>query len=242
MRWTRTTIHGQKLSSRSALILWKVDIRHGISVSLSALFSIPAFDLGYKLVPAMNPRSIIVIVFSLLYSSTAQAYSPYTTTQPLTAGTDPTIQPRAAPATHPALQILNISTLTPSTNDITCFTTGTHTNVTSCRPTLNHFRTFPFYRLIQPFREGFSPKLPNKPPLIIYHRESTCAVEIQATSPLIEDEFSYEQVRGVATDIVEECQEEGGFGGYGPVGAGVGWMVKVIGFDGTEVGGEDGDG
>lgn len=46
----------------------------------------------------------------------------------------------------------------------------------------------------------------------------------------------------MATDIVEECQEEGGFGGYGPVGAGVGWMVKVIGFDGTEVGGEDGDG
>lgn len=44
------------------------------------------------------------------------------------------------------------------------------------------------------------------------------------------DRFSYEMVRQKATDLVEECQEYGGMGGWSPMGRGLGWYVKIIGY------------
>lgn len=58
-------------------------------------------------------------------------------------------------------------------------------------------------------------------------------MEIEAANPSVEDRFSFEQVRGLATDIVEDCQTKGGFGGFASIGVkeGVGgWTVRVIGF------------
>lgn len=49
------------------------------------------------------------------------------------------------------------------------------------------------------------------------------------------DRFSYEMVRALATDIVESCQDEGGFGGWSPIGRGVGWWVRVTGYNGPEL-------
>ena len=44
------------------------------------------------------------------------------------------------------------------------------------------------------------------------------------------DKFSYEMVRQRATDIVEECQDYGGLGGWSPMGRGLGWYVRIIGY------------
>jgi len=185
----------------------------------------------------MEFQKLIVIAFSLLLSSTGLAHPLQTSIQPITSVPGLTILPRFALDSSPYPNIFNASRhpfFPPPNTPIYCFAEGTYTNVTSCRPTLNHFRTFPAYRKIQPFLENSLPKLPNKPPLIIYHKQSTCAVEIAASSPTIEDRFSFEQVRGLATEIVEDCQNKGGFGGYAAIGRGEGWVVRVIGFNGTE--------
>ncbi len=44
------------------------------------------------------------------------------------------------------------------------------------------------------------------------------------------DDFSFEQARGLAIEILEECEEKGGRGGVAPIGHGVGWAVSVIGW------------
>ena len=113
---------------------------------------------------------------------------------------------------------------------ITCFQTGMRTTVPTCRATLNVLRTFPFYRRIQDFQESRSPTIPDKPPLYVYVRSSDCALELASGRPEVVDRFSYEMVRQKATDIVEECQDYGGFGGWSPMGRGLGWYVKIIGY------------
>ncbi|CAF9940849.1 MAG: hypothetical protein HETSPECPRED_002657 [Heterodermia speciosa] len=113
---------------------------------------------------------------------------------------------------------------------ITCFQTGRRTTVATCRPTLNVLKTFPFYRRIQNFQESRSPTVPDKPPLYVYVRSSDCALELASGRPDVVDRFSYEMVRQKATDLVEECQEYGGMGGWSPMGRGLGWYVKIIGY------------
>ncbi len=62
------------------------------------------------------------------------------------------------------------------------------------------------------------------------------------------DHFSFEQVRALATDIIEECREGGGKGwgrgGGAPIGRGVGWVVAVGGYamEGVGEGGSVGGG
>ena len=114
---------------------------------------------------------------------------------------------------------------------ITCFQTGLRTTVATCRPTLNVLRSFPFYRRVQNFQESRSPTVPEKPPLYIYVRSSDCALELASGRPDVVDRFSYEMVRQKATDIVEECQDYGAFGGWSPMGRGLGWYVKIIGYN-----------
>ena len=114
---------------------------------------------------------------------------------------------------------------------ITCFQTGMRTTtVATCRPTLNVLRTFPFYRRVQTFQESRSPTIPDKPPLYVYVRSSDCALQLASGRPDVVDRFSYEMVRQKAIDIVEECQDYGAFGGWSPMGRGLGWYVKIIGF------------
>ncbi len=116
---------------------------------------------------------------------------------------------------------------------IECFQGGRGriaTDVDGCRPTLNHFRTFPNYRRLQDFIEGRCPKLPSKPPYAVHQVQSTCAIQIYSGNPLTRDAFSFEQVRALATQILEDCQDPGGYGGFAPIGRGVGWEVVVIGF------------
>ena len=129
-----------------------------------------------------------------------------------------------------AAVVYSSSPPTPSPHRIRCLHSGIETNVTSCRPTLNYIRTFPSYRRIQDFQEGRSPKLPETPPLYVFAVASTCAIEVACGNPSLIDRFSYEIVRALATEIVEECQDEGGFGGWSPVGRGIGWWVRVVGF------------
>lgn len=45
------------------------------------------------------------------------------------------------------------------------------------------------------------------------------------------DAFSFEEVRRLATEIVEDCQDLGGRGGWSGIGRGVGWRVRVIGVE-----------
>ena len=117
--------------------------------------------------------------------------------------------------------------------EIECFHSGQDrpfTNVEGCRPTLNYFRTFPNYRLVQDFMEARYPKLPSKPPYAVHHTRSNCAVQIASTSPLVIDKFSFEQARALATEILEMCEDSGGHGGVAPIGHGTGWRVAVVGY------------
>ena len=130
--------------------------------------------------------------------------------------------------------ITNAATVPPAPiGSIECFRDGQGrmaTDVDGCRPTLNHFRTFLNYRRLQDFIEGQCPKSPSKPPYAVHHLQSNCAVQIASGNPNIRDDFSFEQARALATEILEECQDRGGRGGFAPIGHGVGWRVAVIGF------------
>ena len=57
----------------------------------------------------------------------------------------------------------------------------------------------------------------------MFSKKSDCAIEIASGNPYIVDRFSYEMVRSVAIDIVEACQDVGGFGGWSPIGNCIGW-------------------
>ncbi|KAL2042751.1 hypothetical protein N7G274_004510 [Stereocaulon virgatum] len=136
---------------------------------------------------------------------------------------------RSKPPTSPPLTHFN-STALPQGFQIACSTTGNHKiTVDSCRPTLNHFRVFPDYRRIQSFLEGKYPKK-EPPPLILHHKNANCGVKIASLYPLVEDRFSWEQIRATATDIVADCEDKGGWGGWSPVGTGLGFYVRVLGF------------
>ena len=64
----------------------------------------------------------------------------------------------------------------------------------------------------------------------MFSGDADCAVEIASRSLYIEDDFSWEQVRATATDIVADCEDKGGWGGWSPIGRRTGFYVRVIGF------------
>lgn len=119
---------------------------------------------------------------------------------------------------------------------ITCFPSGSTTTVAGCRVALNYFKDFPNYKVVQPFQMGRCPTILNdqKPPLLIFAKEANCAIEITTNKPSdvnIVDAFSFEEVRRLAMDVIEDCQDAGGHGGWSPLGRGVGWHIRVIGVD-----------
>lgn len=198
----------------------------------------------------MTIMNLAVILSVMLWPRKGSAYPhPHSSAaiQPNTGVSN--IHLRSTPPISLPLTLLNSSNIPdppPPNSIVTCLMTGSRkTTVDGCRPTLNQFRTFPDYRLVQPFREGKYPKRPETPPLVVFSKDADCAVEIASRSLYVEDDFSWEQVRATATDIVADCEDKGGWGGWSPIGRGIGFFVRVIGFveegsrgNGSVVGGE----
>ena len=133
---------------------------------------------------------------------------------------------------------LNVSASIPSNlsapfNNILCYNSGHDRqpiNIEICRPTLTILRQFPTYRIVQYFKEHKEPRLPNTPPYVINAEDITCAIEISSRLDDIEDRFSFEQARILATTILEECASRG-YGGQSTIGlVRSGWWVNVVGF------------
>ncbi len=123
----------------------------------------------------------------------------------------------------------------PPIGAISCFTaraSSRQTSVAGCRPTLNYFRSFPNYRLVQDFLQGGlypRPRIPSKPPYAVHHLHSDCAVQIASEEDGVRDDFSFEQARALATEILETCMEMGGRGGRRRLGMGWGGRLVLLG-------------
>ena len=137
---------------------------------------------------------------------------------------------RATPLLSPSPSLFNASALTLQMAPVHCYPQGDNkTSFAGCRPTLNYIRTFPSYRTRQLFRMGRSPRIPEKPPLIIYKGDADCAIEVACTEPFRDDMFSWEQVRQAATEVSQDCEENYGYGGWTPLAQRVGWNVRLLG-------------
>ena len=196
----------------------------------------------------MALQRVIVMTALLLYSAfKASAYSPPRDPRALQLITPSTSSPNTvpqllslvpqngtnAPPTPSPSPPLPPPPPRPSTGAIRCFQEGGQskmTDVDGCRPTLNYFRSFPNYRLVQEFIEHRKPKLPSKPPYAVHHVLSNCAVQIAPDNPGDVDKFSFERARALATEILETCVDHGGRGGTAPIGRDNGWRVTVIGY------------
>ncbi len=139
---------------------------------------------------------------------------------------------RATSLLSPSPSLFNASALTIQTGPITCFDEGdSKTTLAGCRPTLNKIRTFPAYRTRQLFRMARYPRVPGgRPPMIIHVGRADCAIGLACNQPYRDDMFSWEDVRAAAIRVAEDCEDNYGYGGWTPVGEGVGWHVKVLGF------------
>lgn len=101
--------------------------------------------------------------------------------------------------------------------------------IDGCRPTLNEIRKWPKYRVVQRFEVDKWPKEPSTPPFSLHHHASDCLILIATTNPEVTDRFSFAEVRGNATEILEECHPSGAIGGIASMGTGIGWTVTVFG-------------
>lgn len=141
--------------------------------------------------------------------------------------------PRSSFPTRQGLATQNVTSavFSPSRPTLHCYEARPgrpRTSIDGCRPTLNQIKTFPEYRRVQEFLEGWYPKFPQKPPYAVHHEDSDCAIKIASFRAKEPDLFSFEQVRILAQEILQDC-EENGTGGIARIGRGVGWTVAVIG-------------
>lgn len=147
-------------------------------------------------------------------------------------------------STTPPL-LLNASTPSLQTSHIHCFPSGDYkTSLAGCLPSINAILDFPLYSLRQVFLMGRFPRFPAEPPVIVHMEEADCAISIACEEPSSLDRFSWQQVRSAAGAVSESCSGIPGYGGWTPVGSGVGWHVRVFGWregvgglNGTVVGG-----
>lgn len=96
-----------------------------------------------------------------------------------------------------------------------------------CRPTLRKFTTFPNRRGLQDFLMHEKPKRPCPPPFSFHHSGTDCVVELYSYGDNT-DRFSWEQVRVLAQEILQYCQDDGlSLGGKSMIGNGLGWEVAV---------------
>ncbi|KAL2037097.1 hypothetical protein N7G274_010224 [Stereocaulon virgatum] len=106
----------------------------------------------------------------------------------------------------------------------------------ACRPLFTWMRTLKNYGLVQDFQEHRRPRLtnmdPTTPPYTWWDEGSKCAVRIKASDPRVSDSFSFRQARTLATEVVEDCQDSGGWGGIANIGRHqAGWTVRVFGLE-----------
>lgn len=59
---------------------------------------------------------------------------------------------------------------------------------------------------------------------------SDCVIQVAAGSPSAADYFSFKQVRDLAMDIIEYCQDHGGHGGRTSIGVDSKFAVQVFAF------------
>lgn len=132
------------------------------------------------------------------------------------------------------------SPLPHATHKTTCFRANpgrTRTTVEGCRATLNHLKTIPSWKQPLQFEKYRSPRIPNTrpgappiaPPFIWHVVGSNCVLEIDTLNSYAIDQFSFEQARALAQNVLDDCQDFGGFGGFTDLGRGVGWQVTVLG-------------
>ena len=137
----------------------------------------------------------------------------------------------------PVQHITNYTIPQTPTNSITCFDFGplTHrkTSLHGCKDTLRQIRQFDDFKRIQEFLERMRPLKPDKPPYYLASRDATCSVEIAShEQPTVADRFSFEQVKLLAQDILQDCgdEEEVSYGGEAHIGPKMVWKVAVRGW------------
>lgn len=130
----------------------------------------------------------------------------------------------------------------PRVKQFTCWNSSqkeVHTSVEGCRSTLNYLRTIHTYRVRQAFQKDKSPKIAIQthegrdilcPPFRFHSVKSDCALQVDTVIEDAIDVFSFQEVRARALEILEECQDEGGYGGIGVLGQKKGWEVQVVGY------------
>lgn len=131
---------------------------------------------------------------------------------------------------------LNNTTLNTTSVPI-CFTAEEDVRVPvsidKCRSLLKIFTTIPRYRAIQDFQTSRSPRLPGlagTPPYTWWNESTTCGLRLESHNPNIAQRFAWVQVRALAMDILEYCDEHSvGYGGLAPIG------TPPLGFEGFSV-------
>ena len=186
----------------------------------------------------------ILIVLAILWTNRVSA-SPYPqfpvasdqlSLTPLSRIAPKATIPLSLSAPSPSRPSTSLSLTAPSKNYL-CYDAshGTHPiTIEACRKTLAILRQFPNYRNPQEFKEGSFPSLPGgiTPPYLIGAEDSTCDLVIEARFSGIVEEFSFEQARTLATNIIVDCSSDGnpGYGGESPIGRKLGgWLVRAKG-------------
>ena len=111
-----------------------------------------------------------------------------------------------------------------------------HATVDLCRQTLANIRSYPAFSKIQPFEAFVSPRVEqagkiNYPPFTWYIPGTRCLIELKPSAPLQSDYFSFSEIKGLATRILENCEGEGNHGGRATIGRKRAWYVDVFGTD-----------
>ena len=151
------------------------------------------------------------------------------------AGTIPSKRQQLSNGADSAISMgpLVINNLSESTYQ--CWSPGEHTStdVTGCRPLLTKIRGFEPYRIPQTFQEYKTPVFPFVPPFGFTVKDCTCELRVKATSPRWVDKFSWNDVRTMATDLVENCQPPrgAGEGGWDLIGPKKKWIVEIVGIE-----------
>ena len=129
----------------------------------------------------------------------------------------------------PTLELVSANT-TNGGKEIYCFEPSPGVlpaNIDICRASLRALRKFPGFFEKQQFLEGRYPKEPRKPPYAVWEEGSECLIEIASHNER-KDYFSFNDVKNLATKILEEC-EGNNLGGVAPIGLEVGWRITVVG-------------
>ena len=116
-------------------------------------------------------------------------------------------------------------------------------NIDDCRSVLRMIVSQPDKRRVQEFQYRKKPYYPNwgTPPFGFFVPPHKCVLEILPLSHFVIDRFSWFDVKLLAQEIIEHCQEKGdGVGGRADVGNKIGWWVVIHGEVPWQSPGDDG--